>query len=437
MTKKILAAFIFATAALNCLAVDLSKFEYTADITIKDDRYKFKSFDMIPSLYDISNTNLSDIRLIKDVNDQLPYLIFRPNDKVQTKIFTVKTINRATDEKNNAFVTIDMGKKILKDNIKIVTTGSNFRRQVKIEGSDNNQRFFTITEKAYIFAVDNKNRFEKIDFPQNDFRYLRITVSPMTTENNVEISKVLAYRTEETVVEKQSIEARPKNITQDKKNRSTSFEFDLEHKNLPLKDITLEIPNEDFYRYLSISGRNTETHQIKIHSEDNRERFKTVDTPWKHLKNAVIYRYTSSDQNPSQRTNISLQGCKYRHLKITVRNYDDKPIDITSATLRYTPHRIIFEASGIPAVKLYTSNPSALRPKFDISQRISKPQTLDTSLVSISNINGNPLFAGKKNNALSWTERYKIIMFLVLALIVCVLGYYIFRSFRSINLNNN
>jgi hypothetical protein len=88
-----------------------------------------------------------------------------------------------------------MPKQTIKNTIEVITQGDNFRRAVKVEGSNNNVEFFTLVEQAYTFAVEQNRRFEQVDLPVNDYRYLRISVQPMATEENNPVTKLMVDRT--------------------------------------------------------------------------------------------------------------------------------------------------------------------------------------------------------------------------------------------------
>ena len=68
-------------------------------------------------------------------------------------------------------ITLDFEKQAVKNSIEVITEGSNFRRAVKVEGSNDNIEFFTLVEQAFVFAIGDKynSRFSKIDLPRERF----------------------------------------------------------------------------------------------------------------------------------------------------------------------------------------------------------------------------------------------------------------------------
>ena len=59
---------------------------------------------------------------------------------------------------------------------------------------------------------------------------------------------------------------------EDEEHHLSIYEYDLRFSNLPVSEITLEVAG-DFYRYVTIEGRDAVTQKIRIESEDNTPRF--------------------------------------------------------------------------------------------------------------------------------------------------------------------
>ncbi|MGB2807294.1 MAG: hypothetical protein WBC22_06115, partial [Sedimentisphaerales bacterium] len=163
-------------------ALDLANWKYQAQVTVEEGTDRYCRLTLTPDIYDAARLDLADIRLL-DANDRhVPYVLAKPGDITDRLKYNPALINRSTNEDRAAMVTLDFGRQIVKNQIEVDTGGNNFRRPVKVEGSNDNVQFFTVVDRAFVFAVDYRTRFEKIDLPGNDYRYLRITVEPMTAE---------------------------------------------------------------------------------------------------------------------------------------------------------------------------------------------------------------------------------------------------------------
>ena len=225
-------------------------------------------------------------------------------------------------------------------------------------------------------------------------------------------------------------------IEDEKKNLSI-YEYDLRFRNLPISEIQLSIADKSFYRHITVEGRNASTRKVKIDSEDNRERFREVEESWKSITSGTIYRYTSTEGKKHEKTALSISSGKraYRYLKITVRNYDDRPLKLKSALAKMITHQIVFDAANSSKASLYVGSESAVRPNYDITRKLDKPLEAKATLARLSLIAENPLFGKVEQKLLPWTERYKVLLLIVMAVVVLALGGFILKSFKSIQSN--
>jgi hypothetical protein len=332
-------------------------------------------------------------------------------------------------------VTLDFGKQVVKNRVEVETGGNNFRRAVKIEGSNDNVEFFTIVEQAYVFAVDYRTRFEQVDLPANDYRYLRITVEPMATEEKSPvINKVRAFKVEEKFAQRQPVQMLQLEHSEDEKSKSSIYVYDLAYRHLPVSEIELGVADNAFYRYVTVDGRDAATRKVKIDSEDNRQRFREVEVEWKRIISGTIYRYPDADGQNREKLILRIPSGRriYRYLKIAVRNYDDKPLTVNSASARMIADSIVFTAQDNVAPILYVGAPSASKPQYDLARRLTHPLQVKARTAKLSNIIDNPLFGQVEEKPVPWTEKHKILLWIIMGAVVVVLGGFILKSFKSI-----
>ncbi|UCE99906.1 MAG: DUF3999 family protein, partial [Planctomycetota bacterium] len=168
---------LLLTGIVNSVfAIELTEWKYKAEVTIEDGAGECCKLTLTPDVHDAARPDLGDIRLINTSGEQVPYVLAKPKDSTESQKYKPDVINRSTNANRAAMVTLDFGKKTVKNSIEVITEGNNFRRAVKVEGSNNNIEFFKLVEQAYVFAVTYNRRFEQVDLPKNDYRYLRITV---------------------------------------------------------------------------------------------------------------------------------------------------------------------------------------------------------------------------------------------------------------------
>ena len=428
------ALMLLAGMANNALALDLAQWQYRAEVTIEQGAGEYCRLMLTPDVYNVARRDLGDIRLIDADGEQIPYVLTELKDIARMQ-YEPAVINRSTNADRASMVTLDFGQKTAKNSIEVITRGSNFRRAVKIEGSNDNVEFFTLVEQAYVFAVSSDRRFEQVDLPANDYRYLRISVSPMEAEqDSPSIGAVEASRIEQDRAERRAVEMMLAEHREDPNTHSSIYVYDLTNRWLPVAEIELDIADDSFYRYVTIDGRDAATRKVRIGSEDNRERFGEVEVSWERIAGDAVYRYTAADGQKRERLVLRIPWSRrvHRYLKVEIKNYDDRPVTLRSASANMTPHGIVFESKANLAPLLYVGSELATAPRYDLQQRLSDPLQVSARAASLAGIAANPLFKQAEEKPLAWTEAHKGLLLTILAGVVLVLGGFILRSFKSI-----
>jgi hypothetical protein len=437
MTKSKILVIVVLLAGMvsNVFALDLAKWKYQAQVTVEEGTGQYCRLTLTPDIYDAARIDLADIRLL-DANDrQVPYVLAKPGDITDRFKYSPTLINRSTNTEGAAMVTLDFDKQIVKNQIEVETGGNNFRRPVKVEGSNDNVQFFTVVNTAFVFAVDYRTRFEKIDLPRNDYRYLRITVEPMETEEKSPVIKaVRAFKHESKLAKRQPVKIVQVEHSENEKNKSSIYVYDLSYRHLPVSEIDLDVADNVFYRYVTIQGRDEATRKVKIDSEDNRQRFREVEVAWERIISGTIYRYPEASGKNRQKLVLRVPSGRriYRYLKIVISNYDDKPLAINSTSAKMIADNIVFPAQDDIAPTLYIGSQTAGKPRYDLAQRLNNPLQVKARAANLGTVNNNPLFGQVEAKPLAWTEKHKVLLWIIMGALVVVLAGFILKSFKSI-----
>ena len=126
---------------------------------------------------------------------------------------------------------------------------------------------------------------------------------------------------------------------------------------------------------------------------------------------------------------IASNGPVFKYLKITISNYDDKPLELETAQAKMIVHQLVFSSEDSKVV-LYTGSESASKPIYDLKHRLSKPEK--ATFVNLGSVSENPLFGKIEKKAVPWTKKHKTMLFVIMIAAVIVLGGFIFNSFKSI-----
>jgi len=419
----------------SVFAFDPAEWKYRADVTVEDGSGDYCGLILTPDIYDATRLDLGDIRLVDSHGEEVPYVLARPKDTTESPRYEPAIINRSTNTENAAMVTLDFGKKVMKNSIEVATRGNNFRRTVKVEGSSNNVEFFTLVEQAYIFAISRDTVFEQVDLPANDYRYLRITVEPMAAEEKSPvIDEVKAFKVEKKLAERQLVGMVHIEHSEDEKSNSSIYVYDLGYRRLPISEIELDVADDAFYRYVTLEGRDAATRKVRIDSEDNRQRFREVEVGWGRITGGTIFRYTEASGQERERVVLRIPSSRrcHRYLRITIKNYDDEPLMIRSVSAKMVAHEVIFAAGDNDALALYVGSASARSPRYDIVQRLSDPLQVEARVAKLSAITDNPLFGQVEQKPIPWTERHQVLLLIIMVGVALVLAGFIFKSFKSI-----
>jgi hypothetical protein len=428
-------ALLLAGIVSSVFALELAEWKYQAEITIKAGSDEYCKFILTPDVYNAARPDLWDIRLVDAHGEQVPYVLVKPKDTTEERKYELAVINRSINADRAAMVTLDFGKKVVKNSIEVMTRGNNFRRAVKVEGSNDNIEFFTLVEHAYVFAVTYDRRFEQVDLQKNDYRYLRITVRPMATEENSPvINEVSAFKIEKSFAERHPVQMALIEHSEDEKSNSSIYVYDVVYRRLPVSEIEFDVADDSFYRYVTIEGRDAQTREVKVYSEDNRQRTKTVEVKWERIISSTIYRYTEANGQKRERLVLRIPSGRgvHRYLKITIRNYDDRPVVVKSASAKMIAHKIVFANVDNAAPTLYVGSESAKAPQYDLERRLSNPLQVKAMAATLSAIADNPLFGQVEEKPVAWTEKHKVLLLIIMVAMALVLGGFILKSFKSI-----
>ncbi len=426
---------LLAGLVSSVFAIDLVEWKYRADVTVEDAVGEYCKLTLTPEVYNAARPDLGDIRLVDAHGEQVPYVLVKPKDTPEERKYELTVINRSTNADRAAMVTLDFGKKVAKNSIEVMTGGNNFRRAVKVEGSNDNIEFFTLVEQAYVFAVDNDRRFEEVDLPMNDYRYLRISVLPMAMEEQSPITEeVKAFKIEKSLAERYPVEMSLIEHSEDEKSNSSIYVYDLVYRRLPISEIEFDVADDSFYRYVTVEGRDAQTREVKVYGEDNRQRTRTIEVKWERIISSTIYRYTEANGQKRERLALHIPSGRraHRYLKITIRNYDDRPVVVESASAKMIAHKIVFANMDNVAPALYFGSETARTPRYDLGQRLSNPLQVKARTAKLSGTTDNPLFGQAEEKPVAWTEKHKVLLLVIMVVVALVLGGFILKSFKSI-----
>jgi hypothetical protein len=406
-SKKYILIFLFITITTKA-DFSRSDWEYKKRILISD----FEGISKVKvdaKVYNHSNYDLSDLRIVTDEGDEIPYKIEPLKSKEETVCFEPNLYNLSNVPDEYTEFYLDMGEEHqMVNKLHIVTQSRNFRRKVEIWGSDNGINWLKIRDDANIFGFyteDYSTSLTEFNFPDTKRRYLKIVIWNRG-EKPLEIARCWVYY--EKIIEA-PLDAIPfKTISriEDYDKKRTEIILDVVYKNIPKKELELKFASSGYHRSVWLFG------------SDNAE-------DWQRLNSTVIYMYNKKNRNNF----ISLSDARERYLKLLIYNQDDPPLKIEGMSIKGNQQFIYFPANKDKVYYLFYGNPDARRPVYEFERLLSFMESEKSILsdLGIEQINEN--FSRIKELI---KENEIVFMWPMVAFVVIALGFLIVKSLKSI-----
>jgi len=372
-------------------------------------------------IYRHARRDLGDLRVIDDRGAQVPFLLERHAAARAPELRRPQLVNRGFQRGRSASVTLDFGAPLLKRELALSLSGDNFRRRVEVESSSDGQRWLTLTDSAYVFAVPEPAaaRYETIRLPRNDHRYLRVTVlhGPDDPEQ-IEIREAFVPICSASELEERVLRPRVDRF-EDPETRETHVSFDLGTRRQPFSAIVLAAEGERFFRGVVVEGRRQPT----------RRRGKPIEpVRWVRLGEGAIYRY---EQDGRVHENLRLQVVgREQALRLRVRNRDDPPLELGPVSVVTPVERLVFEAGPGERYRLRYGAAGRRAPHFDLTRTLpdSREWSAGAALAELGPPERLPPGAPEP---VPWSERHPALLWAGMLLAVLALGALTWKALRA------
>ena len=412
---------------------DLSDWQWKSNVETRH-AVGFVGIEVSPYVFDQSQADLKDLRILDDNGDLIPHVILWGDPRkvvTKTQWRDASIINKTFEPHQFARATLDFQHRIVKNRIRVRTSGRNYRRKVSVEGSPNGTDWEYLTEDDWLFDVSlTENRFElnTLNLPENDFRYLRLTVFNMEDDpRTIQIESVAAVQHVELL--KSEIQSAPIDIlsvTSFPKKKQTTVLLDSHFRNLPISKIEFQIGDPFFYRAYELTGRNQEIETVQRRTETG---FSAIqrEAPWRSIDRGILHRIIEGDETKSKFTIVS-RTIPYRFLQLNIFNGDDPPLEIIGVSAFMRKARLVFHCERDKQYLLVGGNSNARAPEFDIAKSVRGLE--DADLLTFP---AGPLTAIEPTvEERPWTEEHTLLIWAALLLLVAAMLAVIFKSLRTL-----
>lgn len=279
---------------------------------------------------------------------EIPYIIEALADKqIYTKA-PVTVVNRAKTEKGIYFTLQNEGSRNINE-IELNFKEENFDWIAKVEGSNDNNEWFTISEKERLVALKRDDvdfKATTIKFPLVNYKFLRIHLQG-TQEAN--LTEALIFEKEVIKGEEEFFETLSQKITQEKNTKRTIVSVHLKDS-VPVSRIIIPVDSEiDYYRRVHLK---TVKDSITI---ENHTRY--------HYVSLGTYDISSYKENEIYMENVCVDN-----LIFEIENMDNLPVPVGEIRVSGNPVQL---KARFPSEKLQyvlaIGNDMAHTPQYDIA----------------------------------------------------------------------
>jgi hypothetical protein len=313
---------------------------------------------VLPSeIFSKTSQNLADLRVfgiaVSGDTLEVPYLMYVARAEVDHKNRSFRILNTVNNERGY-FFTFETPTVDAVNQLKLDFKQKNFDWRVRLEGSNNQQEWFTLLEDYRILSLqDGMTTFEftLLKFPTASYRFFRLAID--SKDSPELLSASMAHREVKEGMQRR-FPVKQMTIEQNKASKQTTIDIDLP---MPTRVSQLELTVEedvDFYRPLSIQYLSD-----------------SVSTPkgWHYTYTTL---YTGTLQS-IQKNEFQFEDRTLQKLKILITNQDNLPLSIADVTVKGHEHELwVRLPESTSRYYLAYGNPLASQPSYDLSRFTDK-----------------------------------------------------------------
>lgn len=357
------------------------------------------------------SADVSDIRVfgINTANDTMEasYILQLKTEKIEDKEVNFKISNTSHNEKGYYF-TLEVPTEETLNQLYLNFNTSNFDWRLNLEGSQNQQEWFTVVEDYRIISIKNPEtdyQFTKVTFPDTKYRFFRLLIK---SKEDPKFSAAKAVFHESINGSFHNYHVAKLEIIPEKKEQLTILEVNLKSA-AAVSSVQIMVKDTfDFYRPISIQYVSD---SIK------------TEQGWKYRYQTLKTGTLSSVEN----NEFKFESTILKKLKISISNHDNEALTVENVIVKGYVHELMVRFTENATYFLTYGNERATKPNYDIERFVSKiPETLtvlnlaeEQTIEKKDVLKKEPLF---KNKMWLW---------LVMGFIILVLGWYSVKMMKK------
>ncbi|HKY44215.1 MAG TPA: DUF3999 family protein [Pyrinomonadaceae bacterium] len=386
-------------------------------IEVKPEKSAPGIYDVIVPLavFDKSGAELGDLRLFDSSNREIPYAIRVRKEVDEVEEFEGSLFNHA-QVGSASEASVDLGENPEEHNqVEIETMGTNFRRQVSIEGSDNGRDWRMLNNSGVLLSFKSENNAvesNRVSYPASRYRYLRVRVQSDSL-TDTEAPRITGVTAMKAVREKGqwaswSVPVPSYQLLRNQGAHASVWTIDLGAR-APCDRLTLEVDDDSFSR------------PFQVESVDDPQHVQLIAS-------GTLTRHSGGENKPlvivfDDEENV-------RKLRLQIIDHSNPTLNITSIQASAPARQLVYELKE-PAsqpLRLYFGNASVPAPHYDFETELQAKPSLEPGHSSFGDVTANPQYQPEPRPL---TERVPWLIYLVLAISSIALAFILVSLARS------
>lgn len=408
MKRKIcVSILLFAFAFIHA---QMQEFSYKRELTGVTNLWH--KVTLPKDVFNHLSPSFSDIRVfgLTATNDTIeaPYLLKFKNASIVNTLVNLKITNSSFNDTGYYF-TIQFPEKTNINQFQLDFKQFNFDWLIKLEGSQNQNEWFTIIDDYRILSINNADthyQFTNVNFPVSSYKYFRILMK--TNEKpGLKTVKALLKTVENGDYNKYPIKQL---ITKENKQKQTT-ELDIELPQfVPVSSVSMHINSPfDYYRPVRLQ-----------YISDSVKTQKKWLYDYRTLTNGTLSSVENND--------FTFENTLVKKLKISIDNQDNQPLDLDTVEI-VGPVCELFIRFTKPAkyYLTYGNKTGSKKPRYDIDQFTTK---ISEPLVALT-LGKEESIEKEPSSKLMPLFENKYWLWGIIILVISILGFFSLKMIKS------
>ena len=402
-----------------------ARWEYFVPVSIPaakmDDSPTLMDLILGKDVFAHARPDLADLRLYDTTGKTIPYALrIRRPQSLREKVLTTE-FNRAEPDDGPSELTLDLNRDDIQYNeIKIVTSGKNFRRAVEVDGSEDAKTWRRLVSGNLLRYEQESQKIDldSLTFADSRFRYLRVRIhpdpKPVTINQDLgrfRISEVNVLRHVEDPGERvtQTGTLLSREPTRIYGVPGSSWIIELGGNNVPCDRIEVEVADSEFARDIQVSAEfpNGPLGQLTF-------------SPIALTNDTTLWQRKPGESKRPLTASFQFE-VQTRRLKLHVTDHRNPPLSIRAVRFSAPARQVVFArpASEAGEPQLFFGNPNAELPNYDFARNLPEKLTPPPARSELKAAASNPNFVPPPQ---PFTERFPWLIYVVLSSVSVVLA---------------